>query len=99
MIGNHELYNFTREELKTIFNTEPEGKPYYSFTPHEGWRFLVLDPYQQAIIGWPKESIEYKESLKLIEAHNPNLNTRDWKKGLTGLELRWLPYNGGLGEI
>jgi hypothetical protein len=46
LIGNHELYNFTREELAQKLNTAPKGKEYYEFFPHEGWRFLVLDPYQ-----------------------------------------------------
>ena len=45
MIGNHELYNFSRKELAEKLNTAREGKEYYAYIPKEGWRFLVLDPY------------------------------------------------------
>ena len=35
IIGNHELYNFKREELKTLLNVEKDGITWHSFKPWE----------------------------------------------------------------
>ena len=55
IIGNHELYNFDRAQLA---RQSGEGewlkhgdKEYHSFAPADGWRVVVLDPYQLALIG------------------------------------------------
>ena len=56
-------YNFNREELRVKLNTAPHGKEFYSFSPHAGWRFLLLDPYQEAIIGWKPGSEQYEKAL------------------------------------
>lgn len=100
-IGNHELYNFSRAELASgPLNTAPGGISYYSFLPAPGWRFLVLDPYQSAIIGLSPDSTQHKTALANLQAHNPNdvLSACDWSAGLSGDLRRWVPYNGGLGE-
>jgi manganese-dependent ADP-ribose/CDP-alcohol diphosphatase len=100
-IGNHELYNFSRAELASgpLRTVGPEGVEYYSFRPAPGWRFLVLDPYQEAIIGWAPGSAQHGAALAKLRAHNPNdvLGACDWGAGLTGDARRWVPYNGGLG--
>ena len=101
-IGNHELYNFTRAELAAgPLNTAPapRGLEYYAFTPAPGWRFLVLDPYQEAIIGWEDGSTQHGAALAKLRAHNQNdvLGACDWTAGLQGDDRRWVPYNGGLG--
>jgi hypothetical protein len=33
-----------------------EGKTYYAYSPHPGWKVLVLDPYIVAAIGYPEGS-------------------------------------------
>jgi manganese-dependent ADP-ribose/CDP-alcohol diphosphatase len=100
-IGNHELYNFSRAELaEGPLNTAPDGVEYYSFHPVPGWRFLILDPYQEAIIGWEPGSAQHTAALATLRLHNPNdvLSNCNWKAGLEGMEQRWVPFNGGLGK-
>jgi len=60
----------------------------------------VLDPYILAKIGYPEDSEEFKSGEKAMIDNNVNVREgkRDWTEGLTGVDLRWLPYNGGLGE-
>lgn len=65
LIGNHELYNWSREQLLQGVPWEAPGNPsqngvlhhcpegssefYHSFCPCDGWRFVVLDPYDVSI--------------------------------------------------
>ena len=57
VLGNHEYYNFTREELFSqvyfshIQDKCPHSKLYYSFHPKAGYRCLVLDGYEISTIG------------------------------------------------
>jgi manganese-dependent ADP-ribose/CDP-alcohol diphosphatase len=98
-IGNHELYNFSREQLRAGLNTAPHGFEYYAFRPHPGWAFLVLDPYQEAIIGWEPGTEQYENALAQLKEKNPNdvLSACNWVTGLEDNARRWVPYNGGLG--
>ena len=51
-LGNHEMYNFSREQLCTGVDvpgstvtfkcTNDIGKFYYSFSPHPSWRVVVV---------------------------------------------------------
>jgi manganese-dependent ADP-ribose/CDP-alcohol diphosphatase len=101
-IGNHELYNFDRRELRARLATAPPPahREYYAFVPAPGWRVLVLDPYQIAVIGRDPTDPEYREAAELLRRHNPNDVFNEgvvWAAGLTGTARRWLPYNGALG--
>jgi len=57
LIGNHDLYNFNRDYLAAKLGTRQPNRPveFYAFAPAPGWRVLVLDPFQEAVIGWPQE--------------------------------------------
>jgi len=93
LIGNHELYNLTRGQLDELLKSSHGGSSYYSFSPHPGWRFVVLDAYDLNIM----EANKRKEALAYLSLHNPNDVTAvgiDWRTGLTGLQQRFLPYNG-----
>jgi len=95
-VGNHDLYNFPRPQLAAQLH---DADSYYAFMPHAGWRILVLDTFQESLIGWPEEDTRRVRALNAIKAHNPNDVTvdGDWFAGLDGLERRWVPYNGALG--
>ena len=108
LIGNHELYNFSRADLASKLPSNPPGmedtpsrprlSAYFSFLPHPKWRIVVLDPYDVSTIG--PGSGDAEDAFKLLEQNNPN-NVRgpcDWLEGLTGVSRRWVPYNGGVGE-
>lgn len=100
LIGNHELYNFDRETLAKLLNTKRGrgGESYYSFQPATGWRVLVLDAYDIAAIGATGPNLQIAE--RWLEENNPNDLKQpgvNWREGLSGLECRWMPYNGGIG--
>ena len=46
-----ELYNFDRAVLAARLGTAPRGSEFYGFNPVPGWRVLILDPYQESMIG------------------------------------------------
>ena len=100
-IGNHDLYNFDRPTLARYLRTArgPGGTGYYRFRPVPRWTVLVLDPYEEAIIGNPPDSVGYAAALEALQRHNPNdvLKGGGLLQGLEGPARRWLPYNGALG--
>jgi hypothetical protein len=49
-----------------------EGRGYYAFSPHELWRFVVLDSYDESVIGWPHHSEQHKGSVVRLQQHNTN---------------------------
>ena len=102
LIGNHELYNFDRPTLATLLGTAPEsggGREFYSFVPAQGWRIIVLDPYQESTLGWPAGDPRRARAEQTLAANNPNdLSTGQWFTGLVGVAKRFVPYNGGLGR-
>ena len=119
VLGNHELYNFSRDELARsqlhpsyFFRTrntsisqgakttkvggDPE-KFYFSFSPHAGYRIVVLDSLDVSILGRDTTSSRYKEAYKILTSHNRNTNLES-SAGLQGREKRFVSYNGGLGK-
>ncbi|KAI4886694.1 hypothetical protein NFI96_021382 [Prochilodus magdalenae] len=108
--GNHEFYNFSREELfKSALNTWNKGEGgeggegsaedayVYHFSPAPKFRFVVLDGYDLSILGRDESSMKYRQSLKLIQEHNPNeeLNV---PAGFSQLEGRFVKFNGGFSQ-
>ena len=108
-IGNHELYNFNWGELRNNLNGSTKwGNPqivtnetfYHSFSPCEGWRCIVLNPYDISLMQ-DKNSPGYRAAEELLLANNPNYTTEgkfDFFAGMKGKQLRFVPFNGGLGE-
>ncbi len=45
---------------------------YYSFTPHRGWRFVVLDGYDCSILGWPPGHPLHEKAVAILDKRNPN---------------------------
>lgn len=102
MIGNHDLYNFSRAELgEKLQALGPEGaSAYYAWQPCAGVRVLVLDPYHFSVM-WPEETPNFQQARHLLSTHNPNDTLHDgsdWFKGLEGAARRYVPYNGALGS-
>ncbi|CAE8610498.1 unnamed protein product [Polarella glacialis] len=127
LLGNHELYNFTRKDLQEGIKvpgisqqfrvSAPEGldanspsacSSFYSFSPHEGWRVCVLDPYDVSVLsrggGRPAFELDASQleprALALCQANNPNdVTGEDFARGIPpGPDLRWVPFNGAIGE-
>jgi manganese-dependent ADP-ribose/CDP-alcohol diphosphatase len=72
-----------------------------SFVPHVGWRFVVLDAFAISTLGYPPDHPRNRAAWEMLDAHNPNDCTRqdiDLSQGMTGVDSRWMPYNGAHGE-
>jgi len=101
MVGNHELYNHSYSQL-VAHQLVPEAKGYYSAEIAQGWRLIVLNGFDISTIAWGPMHPSTKAAWKYLDAHNTNDcrvtdGSVDWTKGLTGLERRWVPFNGAVG--
>ena len=102
LVGNHDLYNHPRDVLAAQLATAPppDGREYYAFEPAAGWRVLVLDAYQESVIGHDAADARHRRAARALAAHNPNdlSDGGAWFRGLEGDARRWVPYNGALGR-
>lgn len=112
-VGNHELYNFSREELERsalhpgnscleLNENFPESgynkKPFYfSFTPHPKFCFIYLDSYDISILGVDESSQQYEDAISLLRKYNKNDDLHS-PVGLHGLEKRFVKFNGSLSK-
>ena len=105
LVGNHELYNFDRKELSKAKWLRHGNEEYYSFVPRSGFRIVVLDAYQIALIGHDRDDPRRLEAVELIRNKNPNIdvdgngNGKNWFDGIPKGSPRktFVPYNGGYG--
>jgi manganese-dependent ADP-ribose/CDP-alcohol diphosphatase len=100
-VGNHELYNFDWDALRErLF---PAGDFYFSWRPARGWTCVMLNAYSVSL-EQDSSLPGYAAAERLIEAHNPKCmaamregRTVDYFDGLDEENLRYVPFNGGLG--
>lgn len=108
LIGNHELYNFTRKELEVLLDMSPYSKrqAHYSFLPAPDrpgrrWRIVVLDSYAVNCIDQKEHNDGKDEAFEYLGKHNPNELRKkggNWLTGLEGINRRFVPYNGAIGD-
>jgi manganese-dependent ADP-ribose/CDP-alcohol diphosphatase len=126
LIGNHELYKFTRVELMNgvettgfhcvapgnLTSVDNPGSIHYSFTlpEHPSWRVAVLDPYDQSVMREGGGRVGHEltiangrlnaEFTRLCQSNNPNdiIDGGNYFAGIEGIQCRWAPFNGGIGE-
>jgi manganese-dependent ADP-ribose/CDP-alcohol diphosphatase len=81
-------------------------KFYFSWRPVEGWTFVMLNAYAVSI-EQDKSSDGFRQACQLLSEHNPKcfemiMNGVTQGDFFTGLErdedMRFVPFNGGLGE-
>jgi len=113
MVGNHEMACFRPDELLE-HGFGLDGKLYYSFQPHKGWRIVVLDsmgvstvrPGCNKFTAPPEGDVGYAEARKMLMENNENLKGGEatwysginWQKGLKPGTEHYMPYNGALGQ-
>ncbi|XP_057534666.1 manganese-dependent ADP-ribose/CDP-alcohol diphosphatase [Amaranthus tricolor] len=98
MIGNHCLYNLSREKLLPLLNIPGQnGSAYYDFAPTPGYRLVVLDGYDISAIGWPQDHSKTTEALTILKEKNPNPD-KNSPAGLEGPARRFLKFNGAIGK-
>ena len=74
IIGNHELYNFSRAKLDELLDVKRGGlETWHTFLPVTGskLRVVVLDPYQVSTIGGSTQE-NTKAAFDYLRKHNPN---------------------------
>ena len=113
-IGNHELYNFTWEELNLYLNCKASessgqqiisdsftGSFYHSFSPALGWRFIILNSYEENMI-LPRSEDSLQRVKALLFSKNPNLQKKtavNFFADLPKEAQRFVPFNGGFGQV
>ncbi|XP_017548624.1 manganese-dependent ADP-ribose/CDP-alcohol diphosphatase isoform X2 [Pygocentrus nattereri] len=104
--GNHEFYNFSRDELfNSVLDSRDKGEGSmeevyaYHFSPAPKFRFVVLDAYDLSIIGRDESSERYKQSMKIIREHNSNDELNEPSvSAFSMLEGRFVKFNGGFSQ-
>lgn len=71
MIGNHCLYNLSRQRLNEVLGIQGVSS-YYSFSPHTAWRFVVLDGYDVSMLGWPEGHPLHAQAKAILDERNVN---------------------------
>jgi len=102
--GNHEFYNFGREQLLSSDlysgNTEGSiaepGRAYYMVTPHPALRVLALDCYEISLLASLTGTKEFELASEIMKNH-PN-EDQNSSEGMVGTERRFVKYNGALSE-
>ena len=89
ILGNHELYNFSRQwlleselnstKMDACTTPKPGQTAYYHMSPAPGLRIVCLDPYDISMLGHKRDAPEYKEAETRIRKvnHNKDLNAPD----------------------
>jgi manganese-dependent ADP-ribose/CDP-alcohol diphosphatase len=98
--GNHELYNFTRNELLNgplcSFNTKNISPGHYgTIEVCSNLRIIALDTYELSLLGVDEDSEIYLQALNILRKYNQNENIND-PTGLNGYQQRFIQLNGGL---
>uniref|UniRef100_A0A7N0TP38 Manganese-dependent ADP-ribose/CDP-alcohol diphosphatase n=1 Tax=Kalanchoe fedtschenkoi TaxID=63787 RepID=A0A7N0TP38_KALFE len=97
MIGNHCLYNLSRDKLLPQLKIPgSDGCAYYDFSPSPGYRIVVLDGYDISAIGWPEDHPNSQQALRVLQEKNPN-SDKNSPEGLVGPDRRFLMFNGAVG--
>ena len=52
-------------------DSEVDGLGCYAFSPHPKWQVIVLDAYDEAVIGWPRDSEKHRRAAAMLHTHNP----------------------------
>ncbi|XP_057787910.1 manganese-dependent ADP-ribose/CDP-alcohol diphosphatase-like [Salvia miltiorrhiza] len=98
MIGNHCLYNLSRETLLPMLNIPTTDlHAYYDFSPVPEYRFVVLDGYDISAIGWPDDHPNAVKAADFLWERNPN-SDKNSPNGLLGRDRRFLMFNGAVGK-
>lgn len=102
LIGNHELYNISRQALPTsgLRCCGAGGRTYRCEPLNDHWEAVCLDPYEHALIGFASQSdAGFAKAVEVMQAANPQVlrgGGGDWFTGQPEDMHRFVPYNGGV---
>lgn len=98
-LGNHEYYNFTLDEIHEHLSP-PESTSanfYFAFSLPSvpGFEFIVLNCYGLSLLGSSDDN-QKNEAKAILEGVNPNVHDFNSSESMSGLEQRFVQYNGGV---
>lgn len=102
VLGNHELYNFPRDDLAAsglaLLGPGASGGAYGSVLLGASWELLLLDCYEEALIGYPTGHPSLLKAEELMRQHNSRAITEayDWDLGLPVEKQHFTPVNGAV---
>ena len=99
--GDQDLRCFGAGQMSALAPSRPtDGASYYSFSPTEGWRVLVLDAFCDSLLAHAPGSAAHASALERLRGANPNGASVPFPLvGLVGAARRWHPGGGGLGAV
>jgi len=100
--GNHEFYNFTREELHSTplcsFDTKLIFPAHYgTFEVCKNLRIISLDTYETSALGIDEQSQIYEQAIDMLKKHNQNEDLNSCIN-LRGHQKRFVKFNGGVSD-
>jgi manganese-dependent ADP-ribose/CDP-alcohol diphosphatase len=97
LVGNHDLYNFSKHELDARLNVKYHSVQVAS---DPRYKFIFLDPYEISVLGVSEGSEAYEEGVKTLLANHPRdfRVDKDWLREIYSLSRRFVAYNGGVSE-
>jgi hypothetical protein len=95
LLGNHCLYNLSRAQLHPKLGLAADVPAYYDFAPHPRFRFVMVDPYDISVMGWPEGHPRRAAAERILKQHNPNADMNS-PVGLRGYRRRYVAFNGGV---
>lgn len=106
--GNHEMYNFRRDQLVNMplntarnlghmSETIHSKANYYTYDVTSRLRLICLDFYVRSALGRDKSDPVHQQVVELLREHNKNddLNSPD---NLSDADSKYLLFNGSLGD-
>lgn len=104
ILGNHCLYNMSRgllnDRLRISEFTSDDNvlsHSYYTFQPHENWKFIIIDGYDVSILGSPEGHLHHLQAVATLDKHNPNAD-KNSPAGLVGLNRRFVKFGGACSD-
>lgn len=86
VLGNHE-YSVADQYKMDVVKLLGMPARYYSFEI-ANWRFIVLDGTDVSYYGWPEQSQEHQQNMRLIKAEYPT--GEPWNGAIGKAQLAWL---------
>lgn len=93
VLGNHDFINYNRDVLCDKLNLPHHV--YRSFSPHPGFRFIIVDAYDISVLGQPKGHPHQAMAQELLDKNNPNEDKYCFDN-MEDLMCRFVPFNGAL---
>lgn len=97
ILGNHCVVCLDRNQLRTLLKMQTPCAEvgYYSVSPCQSWKFLMLDSSDVALFGRPDDHPYTQLARKTLDTENPNTD-KSSNDGIHGPSRRFVGFGGGI---